>query len=1140
MSMNGKEYKLLIKIAGKIDKSLSNSLKKSVKEINSEMDKLDKVFDGIGKAGKAAFDLIVQGATVAASAIGAATAAAIDVGSEFESAFAGVKKTVDATDEEFEQLREGILGLSREIPSTASEIAGVMEIAGQLAIANDSLEDFTKTMINLGVSTNMSAEDAATYFAKFANIVNMQDFDENGVSNWERLGSTVVDLGNNMATTEEDIVTMSFRLAAAGHLAGLTESEIMGLAAAMSSVGIRAEAGGSSMSKLLKRLQVDVETDAEELENFASVANMTVDEFSEAWRTKPVAALSAFIDGLNDTERNGKSAIAILDEMELKEIRLSNMILALAGSEGIMNEAVDLANNAWEENNALTEEAAKRYETVESQAQLVKNGLQELGIQAYDEMRPLIVDALTAVKDALHDLIDSKAIPNFIKKVEKKLPTIKRLFKTTIGEIIDKAKGPATWVLQNGDKVVGIIAGLAGAFAAFKVGKGIFAITEFLLSLGPAGLAIGAIVTGIGMIAGAWAAERAEEEKLANIGLKDHFGDIQLSLKDLQEVAEHLADNDYFRGMREAFEEFEKLDTYTAAMEDAEETLNKLDFKVKIGIELDEEDKASYVKAIDDYVKNAQEYVVQQQYAVNLALNVVLTDQQLEDTNVVNTLNSFYSGQQEELARLGNELRDTVNDAFMDGLLDINEVKEIQELRAQIAAMKEELAASETSATMSLIDQDLKDANYSYESFVNAHSAYSEQVKENAETSAEATKQALAGLDATYKQVAETMTGPAMIRKLEEIDAARSALLKGYSSNNDEAAFDVFTFDVENGIMKPFNEDFVPALQEVKQTTQDLMKDFIDIDKVIEEGHVDEGAWNRALSWIPGQLTQELQKTFDNLDATDKLSMKKVLEELEPQAEETEALMQKWREEGKKIPDEVIQGMFEYKAAKVAAGMADESDLYSLVGESVANEEQFEAFLEIVRSQGLTVPEEIGQAIIDNAGEVEGKVNELYDKTGEYLENTYSQGFDVEADVRVSFNVISSGLDVSAPSVNVTPDSNATGGIIPHKTLSWLAEEGPEAVIPLDGSDNAISLWEQAGKLLGIGNEDNSVATANAGLESVDTSQTMEITYSPQYVFNGEAPSKQDMVDAAAISQKQFDAMMQEWQKKNRRTRFAS
>ena len=254
MSTIGREYRLAIRIAGIIDRSFTTSLaaantslRSTLLAVDKDFVMLDRGFNKAARVGKKCFSTMATAAGVATIALGAAAAASIAVGTEFESAFAGVKKTVDATEQELERLRQDILDMSREIPSSASDIAGVMEIAGQLGIANEYLTEFTETMINLGVSTNMSAEDAATALAKFANITQMDP------SNYERLGSVIVDLGNNFATTEEDIVKMATRLASTGDLVGLSESQIMALSTAMSAVGIKAESGGSTMSKLLKK-----------------------------------------------------------------------------------------------------------------------------------------------------------------------------------------------------------------------------------------------------------------------------------------------------------------------------------------------------------------------------------------------------------------------------------------------------------------------------------------------------------------------------------------------------------------------------------------------------------------------------------------------------------------------------------------------------------------------------------------------------------------------------------------------------------------------------------------------------------------------------------------------------------------------
>ena len=438
MSTKGKEYQLAIRIAGIVDKSFSASLastkgglaqiQTTINAIDSDFVKLDKGFDGIVRTGEKCFSAIASAAGVASMA--AATAASVYEGSQFESAFAGVKKTVDATAEEYAALRQNILDMTREIPSSASDIAGVMEIAGQLGIATESLTEFTETMINLGVSTNLSAEEAATNLAKFANIVNMADYGTDGISNWERLGSVVVDLGNNFATTEADIVEMATRLASTGSLVGLTESQIMALATAMSSVGIQAESGGSTMAKLLKKMQLAVELNSDSLADYAAVAGMTGEQFRDTFESDAVVALSAFIDGLNDTERNGKSAIAILDDMKLSEIRLSNTVLALAGADGVMTDAIETANSAWDDHNALAIEAGKRYETVESQAIILKNALSEIGITAYDDLRDPLVGTISQITEAAWELNDyiggADGISKWIDNINKTLPTLQR------------------------------------------------------------------------------------------------------------------------------------------------------------------------------------------------------------------------------------------------------------------------------------------------------------------------------------------------------------------------------------------------------------------------------------------------------------------------------------------------------------------------------------------------------------------------------------------------------------------------------------------------------------------------------------------------------------------------------------------
>lgn len=357
---------------------------------------------------------------------------------DFESAFAGVEKTVEGTDKQLASIRQGILDLSKTTSSSAPDIAAVAEAAGQLGIKTPDIMKFTETMVKLGDTTNLSAEEAASALAKFANITGTSADD------YDRLGSVIVDLGNNFATTESDIVSMSTRLASSGNLAGLSEPQIMALATAMSSVGIEAEAGGTAMSKLIKQMQVSVETGNGQMEKFASVAGMTGEQFKAAFQEDAVGALGAFISGLNDTERNGASATAVLEDMGLTEARLSNTILSLASSGDLLTDTLDTATGAWKNNNALNKEAQKRYETTAAKLSQAKAAIVELGVSLGDTLLPMVKSGAEGLK-------------KFADKLSKAGPVTKKLMVGMIG--IGAAAGPTLSAIGKVSTGVSALAG---------------------------------------------------------------------------------------------------------------------------------------------------------------------------------------------------------------------------------------------------------------------------------------------------------------------------------------------------------------------------------------------------------------------------------------------------------------------------------------------------------------------------------------------------------------------------------------------------------------------------------------------------------------------------------------------------------
>lgn len=345
--------------------------------------------------------LAKKSAVAIGAGIAAGLGAAIKSGVGFESAFAGVEKTVDATELQLASLRKEILQMSNAIPLAASSIAGIATAAGQLGIKTENISDFTRTMADLGVATNMTSEQAATNLARLANITQMPQ------ENFDRLGSTVVDLGNNLATTEAEIVDMALRLAGTGNQVGMTEAQILAFSGALSSVGIQAEAGGTAFSKLMSDMQLAAATGNEDLKNFAAVAGMSAQQFKQAFEQDASQAIISFIQGLSRAQDSGVSAIQVLDDMGISEIRMRDSLLRAAGASGVFAEALEIGNSAWESNTALTKEAEKRYDTVESKLMLLKNGLANMGIAIYEGIQAPFKSAITTATEQIGALTAS-------------------------------------------------------------------------------------------------------------------------------------------------------------------------------------------------------------------------------------------------------------------------------------------------------------------------------------------------------------------------------------------------------------------------------------------------------------------------------------------------------------------------------------------------------------------------------------------------------------------------------------------------------------------------------------------------------------------------------------------------------------
>ena len=453
--------------------------------MSKDLGKISKSLNSTGRDLSRAGATLTKGVTLPVLGIGAA---AFKSSVDFESAFAGVKKTVDASVEDLARLETGIRDMSKEIPASAVEIAGVAEAAGQLGIEVPNIMEFTRVMIDLGEATNLSADEAATSLARFANITGMSQ------QEFGKLGSVIVDLGNNLATTESEIVAMGMRLAGVGSQIGMTEAQIMGFAGALSSVGIEAEAGGSAFSKVMIEMQLATETQSKSLEDFAKVAGMTGEEFTEAFQTNAAGAMIEFIDGLSKAEEQGTSAIKVLDDMGITEIRMRDALLRASGASDVFTKSLEIGTTAWDENNALTKEAEQRYGTTASQIEIAKNKMADAGITIGEVLAPHLITLAEKVADVAEwfgslnpetqeSIIKMAALAATIGPVLSVAGSLTSGLGSLFGTVSKVTKGVGTFskAIQGGSTVIGALGTALGPGGLVILGMAAFATAAVLI-----------------------------------------------------------------------------------------------------------------------------------------------------------------------------------------------------------------------------------------------------------------------------------------------------------------------------------------------------------------------------------------------------------------------------------------------------------------------------------------------------------------------------------------------------------------------------------------------------------------------------------------------------------------------------------
>lgn len=639
-----------------------NPWKKLSESAQAAGDKMQTVGRGISDFGQS-YSLRVT-APIVASGV-----AVFKLASDFESAFAGVEKTFSGTDEQLADLRQGIRDMAKEIPASTTEISKVAEAAGQLGIKAENIEDFTRTMIDLGEATNLTSDQAATEFARFANIVGMSQDD------FDRLGSSVVALGNSMATTEAEISTMAMRLAAQGSQVGMTEAQIMALAATMSSLGIEAEAGGTAMTTVLKKIQGAVDEGGASLETFASAAGVSAETFKEAWEKDAIVGLDMLIKGLSESSGEGENLTTILEDLGITGVREADTMLRLAGASDLLTDAVKTSSTAWEENTALSKEAETRYATTESQLKILMNRIKDIGITLGEALIPAVMDAIDAAEP-------------FIKKIEEGAQAFSDMSEEEQQTILKMvalvaAVGPASIVLGNLTTAVGGVLKVGGSLVGVlgkAGGAGLIGRLGLLGLSGPVGLA----VAGVGALAGG--------VYLLSQAMEDNLED---TVKSIQSRREELEANEDLVSSFERLQDKNRLTTdemlrYMDVMTELK------DAKTEEGIQKLREEQEKLLEKSGLTNEEMEEF---------LGLNEKILEKAPETSKVISDQGNAYAAVLDELKELNNLERERLlGDTYTALTAEMgNQVKNL-ERQTELQEEIKELEGNRTESLQSIND----------------------------------------------------------------------------------------------------------------------------------------------------------------------------------------------------------------------------------------------------------------------------------------------------------------------------------------------------------------------------------------------------------------------------------------------------
>lgn len=323
----------------------------------------------------------------------------VEAADRIDSSFRDMKKTVNGTEQDFDNLREAALEFSRTNAVSADTILEIEAMGGQLGIAVDKLQDFGTVVSNLDIATNMNADEIAEDLGQLNNI--LPDLNDN----YEAFGDSLVRLGNNMPAQESAIMDVTSRIGSLGGIVGMSTPQVLAWATAIAATGQNSEAAGTAISNTMSDIEGAVASGGDKLQGFAKVAGMSAEQFAKSWNETPSDAMKAFVEGLHSIDEQGGSVDATLQDLGITGVRQKQALEGLAQTTDVLNDALTMSGDAWNgvsdswgDAGDAAREAAQKSEGFSGTLQILKNSASEFGYELGNALVPFMQAATAGLQ----------------------------------------------------------------------------------------------------------------------------------------------------------------------------------------------------------------------------------------------------------------------------------------------------------------------------------------------------------------------------------------------------------------------------------------------------------------------------------------------------------------------------------------------------------------------------------------------------------------------------------------------------------------------------------------------------------------------------------------------------------------------